>query len=780
MSFYVDIESDGAIVGDGPLTNVTSWRVVRRMDRAGSFEFALPATDPNADQIQPRRVASIYAQLAGAGAYTYVGGGYIDRIGRSVGKDGDVTLTVSGDDTLRQLANELVTVEQDGGAFTVTAFLPTGWTATVATPPINDLYYSLQYETKLGALLKVAERAQTHFYLSGRSAITVAHTWTASGVRAAQVTGDVAAEVAAITALAVEAESYDLATRIYPLGSGNSGAALTLLACTETAPTGYTLDTAANYIQSTAALAAYGAIHRAVQFGDIRPLSSTDADVQAAADALFLAALYWLAQHEAPTVSYRLALAQCSSLLRPLQTVRLAYRDLDAGLDLDADLYILEATLQGDAYGVQTTNLVVANGARWPADSANAIADGMQQASVYRVHPQLNANSYVLPYSKNVDQTATANFRFRFDDEVLQLTRVTFDFQLLALESTVTAVGLEQSTSGTITTSFTGNSGASGAASTGEPSTNTSSTPSSNTSGTPSSNTSGTPSTNTTSAASGDTGAASGNTGAASGDTGAASGNTGASGTLETEEPDGGDIVANGRHQHTFGITLGAASVTYPIGYGASGTSGGLVSTLSGSTHNYPTNQSGNHDHEIDPHTHSLNSHAHSLNSHAHSLNSHTHSLNSHTHSLASHTHDLGNHTHDLGNHTHDLASHTHTIAHTHTIDHTHTFTPSVTTTYGIYRDDAGNVFAATDLEYSLDGSTWYDFAVGVNGYAVLGDGWTRVDLTALLQDATTLRPTAANNLLRIRRKSTGATGKMATIDAQMNVRTIIQAVALT
>ena len=56
MSFYVDIESGSAKVGDGPLASITSWRVTKRMDRAGTFEFTLPATDPNADQVQPRRV----------------------------------------------------------------------------------------------------------------------------------------------------------------------------------------------------------------------------------------------------------------------------------------------------------------------------------------------------------------------------------------------------------------------------------------------------------------------------------------------------------------------------------------------------------------------------------------------------------------------------------------------------------------------------------------------------------------------------------------------------
>ena len=91
----------------------------------------------------------------------------------------------------------------------------------------------------------------------------------------------------------------------------------------------------------------------------------------------------------------------------------------------------------------------------------------------------------------------------------------------------------------------------------------------------------------------------------------------------------------------------------------------------------------------------------------------------------------------------------------------------------------AGNTFALTDLEYSLDGSTWYAFNVGVNGYASLGDNRHRVDLTALLQNSTTLRPVAANNLLRIRRKSTGATGKAGTIKAQLVVVPTVQALAL-
>ena len=79
--------------------------------------------------------------------------------------------------------------------------------------------------------------------------------------------------------------------------------------------------------------------------------------------------------------------------------------------------------------------------------------------------------------------------------------------------------------------------------------------------------------------------------------------------------------------------------------------------------------------------------------------------------------------------------------------------------------------------EYSLDGSTWFAFVAGVNGYDLV-EGWHRVDLTALLSNPVTFRPLQDSNELQIRRQSGGAS-KKATIDAQLSVATFIQAVAL-
>ena len=716
MSWRIDVlDSSGNVLGPGPITSAAGWESTARMDRAGTFSFEMPASDSKSSLVEPLRIVRCYALVGGA--WTEVGAGVVERIETQIGDDGGVTLRVSGSDMLALLSNfSPIQYYLDGstvlpvGAVThaqaVSGLEPNDWTFVPdAAPPVNDLTGRWNYETTLQACVSLAAKCQTHFYLSGFQEVTFTSAFSDSGVRAVRAGGDLGSGLAAIVGISRIEDASEVISRVIAFGAGNADARLTMIPATRTVPAGYTVETFPlswyRALVHTATESAYGYRLRIVQFKDISPISSTDADVQAAANALFDQAYRYLSQRLMPAEFYSLTVAQCPVLLRPMQTIRVVCRDTTQNVDIDADLLILEATTAATADGPQTTRLTVATVDRYPDSDSGAVVGRLTQAQLYEVAPQLNANSYVISYTKPVDDAETAVFRFRFDSEVVQLTRLTFDFQLLPLESTVQSIG--------------GESGGSGELSTTGPSDNTSGSPSNNTSGSPSDNNSGTPSVP---------------------NSGAATGDTGGSGTLTTNSPSGGDTISAGQHQHTFGITLGA-TVTYPIGYGAAGTAGGLVSSAPGSTHNYPTNQSGNHSHD--------------LNGHVHTLNSHTHSLNNHTHSLNNHTHSLNNHTHDLSE--------------------------AIVAVYGIYRDSAGNTFGLTDLEYSVDGATWYAFTVGVNGFASLGDGWYRVDLTSLLQNSTTLRPTANNNAVQVRRKAAGAI-KKAMIEAQINVRTIIQAIA--
>mgnify|MGYP000853221198 FL=1 len=716
MSFRIDIGQPqpfqygtDELIGGG-ITNALYWRSTARMDRAGTIEFAIPAADEKAVLVQPLYVARCWALLGGT--WQQIAAGVIERIERQIDQAGNVLIVASGPDLLGELSARLPSFSlswiNSGAGITLTSacsFLNTAsgnWQfSVVGTPPVNTVYGDFSLDPVLSTLIAMARRTYTHFYpVPGARSVVFTPDWTASGVRAVRPGGDLVAETCAITSLRQIDDAADVVSEIYPFGGGNAEARLTIQATTRTPPTGYVVqDTAIGYrIYSQAAELIYGSKVRSAvrQWKDITPLSSTEADMQTAANALYDEALLWLQQHEEPQQFYQVDIAGASAILRPMQTIRVTYRDTDQGFDIDEDLYILEATTEANADGVATVGLTISTVDRYPDSDVGEVVGRLTQAQIYATQPQFNANSYVLPFTKTVDQTETANFRFRFDTEVWQINRVTFDFQLLPMESTVKTVASNSATSsaGGATTSSSGG---------GQTKTSTSGGGQTKTSSSGGATTSSGGSTHSHSVS-----------------------------NHQHEVPLSADADPTGNHPFARivyydptddNLYFSAASGS---GYSTSSASGGGQTSSSESTH---THTIGNHDHSV-------------------TVDAHTHDV-----TVDAHTHDIGN--------------------------HTHTVTPTITTTYGIYRDSAGNTFAVTDLEYSLDGSTWYNFTVGVNGYTTLGDGWTRVDLTALLQDSTTLRPLNANNMLRIRRKSTGAAGKMATIDAQMNVRSIIQAVSL-
>jgi hypothetical protein len=724
--FYVDIEdASGNKLGTGPITSAASWRVARPMDGAGQWSFTAPMADVKTSQATPRRYAHIYAYVGSS--YQWVGGGPIDAISTSIGADGTVEAEVSGADMLRELAwrsvGSLTISDGAGGPTThaaalaaVMALAPLGWTWTPDPAPGWDLLYG-QFggETVLAALASVAERSRSHYYLSSRRSLTFATSFVSSGVRCVAASQALGTGQAAITSLDAERSSYDLVSRIIPVGSGQSKVALTLRATGRAAPAGYTLSAASNYLRNDGVESSYGRCERVVAFKDIAPLSSTTADVISAANMLFDAAKYWLDQHSAPVNTYRLTIAECPVLVRPLQTVRVVWRDPAQGTSIDADLYVLAVEWQGDASGVRTAALTVADTPLWPESDVSAVVESITQGTIYQALPQLNANAYVIAYTKNVDDVEQANFRFRFDEDTVQLVRVVFDFQLLPLESTVKSTGassISSDASGDHSHTVTI------AAHTHSVTIN-------------SHQHDVTINSHTHTVTIGDH-------------------------THSVSVPSHTHGVPN--HQHRIGISQGSGGRNVGLFTGGGmyyeGTDVGVVSIYTTSDSGSTTSNSGGSSTPT-----SGNGGATAPTSSAGGSQTATSTAGgSQTATAAS-----------GGGSTPTSASGG---------SHTHTITAAITTTYGIFRDSGANTFGLTDLEYSLDGSTWYGFAVGVNGFANLSDGWYRVDLTALLQDATTLRPLANNNNLQIRRKSTGSI-KKATIDAQLGVRNIIQALAL-
>lgn len=443
FAFKVDIEdSSGNKLGVGPLESVTDWQYTARMDRAGTFQFTFHGNDGQASLVQNRRIARAYAWLDGA--WLEVGAGVIDEDGKTPGSDGRVSRTASGNDLITELRYRSVH-QLKIGALThsfavaaIAAYAPAGWTVTADTAVnSNYLYARFDGESVLGALLYCGEKTDTHFYRGTGRHLIFDSSWSDSGIRAIRPTGTLLAPTeCAITSITETIDTHDIITRIHPYGSGQGEARLTLRATTRSAPTGYTLNATDNYIQHDAAYATYGLIDfPAVEFKEITPIANTGSDIRNAANQLFDAAIIELRRRAtlASQKTYTLTVAGCSTLLRPLQSMRVVYRDPDQGIDVDADLKILEATWQANATGVWTTRLVVSTDDRWPVSDNAAAAERAAQGRVFRAHPQLGPNSYWengTLYIGASQADHVAEFPFVLGPEVTSVNRVRFRYKV--------------------------------------------------------------------------------------------------------------------------------------------------------------------------------------------------------------------------------------------------------------------------------------------------------------------------------------------------------------
>jgi hypothetical protein len=392
VNFFVDIiDSSGAKLGKGPLSTVEQWSSKVRMDRAGEFSFSLPASDPSASVIDEKLIARCYA--IEAGGIIKVGSGVIDKIETIPDSAGNLLLQVSGDDTMRELnyrSVHFLAFENSGAAIThttamvlVEALAPAGWDfVSDPTPPNDSVYHKFAGETVLAAASRLAELSENHFYLSDERQLTFSSTWTSSGLRAieAPFAPDITdPNTCYISSIRYAEETFDLITRIYPYGAGEYEAALSMADATRTAPSGYTLDTGANFICNDSAESTYGRIEAVRQYRDIAPISATAADEESAANALYDIAFEELQRRSAPALTFDLAITHCPQVLRPMQTIRCVFRRVAQGrvvASINQQLNIIEATTTIDRQrGLRTTGLTVSTERRYPETDADPIVN---------------------------------------------------------------------------------------------------------------------------------------------------------------------------------------------------------------------------------------------------------------------------------------------------------------------------------------------------------------------------------------------------------------------
>lgn len=109
MRFWIDIinPATGAKLGSGPVYTALYWEHTARISRAGQVRFGLISNDVRADLIAPKRLAKCYTATlpseADSARIANWGMGIIDSIELNHATDGAATLSVIGDDLLREL-----------------------------------------------------------------------------------------------------------------------------------------------------------------------------------------------------------------------------------------------------------------------------------------------------------------------------------------------------------------------------------------------------------------------------------------------------------------------------------------------------------------------------------------------------------------------------------------------------------------------------------------------------------------------------------------------------
>lgn len=556
-------------IGPGPLTTITRWRHVRRLDAAGEISFELPASDLRGHDnhsdgnpaIHPKRYA--YAYGLRGGLMTQIGVGIVEESDITLSGHGVPTMQVSGGDLLSELRRTTCYSNASGDAsyqlsavndapdtilttFASSSFLPGAWSLS-GSDTVMDFYGKFIHETVLNALRAIADATGEHFRLgdNGREIewLGAAGDFVDCGVRAETDVDPIEAEsnaaICLITDIRRRKDGRNLYNMLYPSGAGQgldrltlewmthwpdghrlvsnissisrTGSTVTVVTSTAheladsdnveikgtenfdgvttggislTGASSFTyteagsavsetntgvvigpvsrtidgrlwlLDRQANGFYNQTSRLAYGNFQKALTFKDIAPLSNSSTDLAAASNALARAIYNYAIKHEEPARFYDLSVAKLSQTVYPGETIRVVCRQFiteanDATgaettgvwLDINEDLYILEAVEEHGPDGVEVAGMTVATVDRFPEDGVSTVLDAVQTLVEAGIHPQPSISIDTVSREQPIDEDEDFTTRFRLPNYIQRVEACTLWFRVDQLISPVKSVG---------------------------------------------------------------------------------------------------------------------------------------------------------------------------------------------------------------------------------------------------------------------------------------------------------------------------------------------------
>lgn len=350
-------DSTGAVIGDGPLTTITSVTYKTTLDGIGQATVTLPATDRRTQYLAIRGRLTVkrprvmrFTDYTTANLTAMFTESIIVKIGTSDTPGGaETTVQLVDKVALLEDANTLIgrkfkSVSLDS-ALTTLLGLSSGFTHSFVDAGLSTLNVHIRFDgvTVLQAIREVLAIHGLHWYAVGGTIYVTSGGNLANGVLfnmvniPAEYAGD--ANHAVIQEIRREVDADGIVNRIYPLGKGDGNNALTLKKSTRSSP--YTISSVTGpngktqyYIRDSTSESTYGVITRVLKFSEIAPADETKQAQIDAANQLYDAAAAHLAGYKDPVTRYSVLLRSPNTAYgsfgapRPGEKRRMIYRGL--------------------------------------------------------------------------------------------------------------------------------------------------------------------------------------------------------------------------------------------------------------------------------------------------------------------------------------------------------------------------------------------------------------------------------------------------------------------